>query len=89
MVYLLRFSKPIGSHRHKAQYYLGWTLDRKGALELRLAWHRRGLGSKITAAAIAQGATLELVATWPGYTRQDERRLKQRKNHRKLLKGQS
>ncbi len=85
MVYLLRFSRPIGGPKHYAQFYLGWTPDREGALELRLSWHRRGLGARITRAAVAQGAELELVRTWPGYSRKDERCLKNRKNHKRLL----
>jgi hypothetical protein len=85
MVYLLHFSKPIGGPRHFASYYLGWTLDRPGALSLRLSWHRRGLGSRITAAAVAQGCELELVRTWPKGDRRLERKLKNRKNHKRLV----
>jgi hypothetical protein len=85
MVYLLKFSKRIGGPRHFASFYLGYCNDRDGALQLRLSWHRRGLGARITAAAVAQGCELELVRTWPGYTRKDERRLKNRKNHRLLV----
>jgi hypothetical protein len=85
VVYLVKFSKPIGGPRHFAQYYWGWTLDRAGALELRLSWHRRGLGSRITAAAIAQGCTLELVKTWPKGDRALERKLKRRHNHKRLV----
>lgn len=85
MVYLLRFSKSIGGKKHRAQFYLGWCKDAPNHLELRLSQHRRGVGARITAAAVAHGATLELVCTWPGYTRTDERRLKNRKNHRRLL----
>src|SRR5689334_12209588 len=85
MVYLLRFSKPIGGPRHFAQYYLGWTLDRAGTLDLRLSWHRRGLGSRITRAAVLAGASLELVKTWPKGDRALERKLKRRKNHKRLV----
>lgn len=80
-VYILRFSHPLGSIRHRAQYYIGWTLD----VEERLAEHRAGRGAKITAAAVERGYHLELVAVIPNMTRQDERRLKNMKSISRIL----
>lgn len=79
-VYILRFSHPLGTERHQAQYYIGWTLD----VEERLEEHRAGRGARITAAAVERGFRLELIATLPG-TRADERRLKARKSHRRII----
>lgn len=83
MVYLIRFSGALGTDRHRAQFYLGWTPD--GRLDERLEAHRAGRGARICAAAVARGYTLTVVRTWPGATRADERRFKRRKSHRKLL----
>lgn len=89
MIYGLRFSRPIGNPDKKhgtAQHYLGWCEDNR--LEERIAEHRAGRGAKITQAAIKQGAELELVFILPGGTRDDERRLKRIKNHRKVFYAQ-
>ena len=71
VIYLLHFER---SFKH-ARHYLGWTED----LDRRLAQHRAGRGSPLIAAAIADGITFELAATWPG-DRTDERRLHRYKN---------
>jgi predicted GIY-YIG superfamily endonuclease len=84
MLYLIEFSKPLGNARHKANYYLGYCED--GRLDERLAEHRSGQGAKITAAAVAIGATLSVVWTGEG-DRNDERRLKKRRHHRRLVMG--
>lgn len=79
-VYILRFSHPLGNENHQAQHYIGWTLD----IEERLEEHRAGRGAKITAAAVERGFRLELVAILSG-TRADERKLKARKSHRRII----
>lgn len=76
-LYLLHFTRPVGNinrPRMHASHYLGWTgqVD----VEQRVAQHRAGKGAAITKAAVAKGADLILVKTWPG-TRNDERQLKQ------------
>jgi hypothetical protein len=76
VVYLLHFSR---SYRH-ARHYLGYTAD----LDRRLAQHRAGHGSPLVAAAIADGISFELAATWPG-DRILERRLHRQKNSRARL----
>lgn len=69
-IYLLHFSRPFGHARH----YTGWT---GGDLEIRLADHAAGRGSRLCEAAIAAGVTWTLAATEPG-DRNRERQLKNR-----------
>lgn len=83
MVYLLRFTRPLGDPSRPgchARYYLGWCPDGPGrslyALFERIAEHRAGRGAAITAAAVAVGAQLQLVRTWPGADRARERAMK-------------
>ena len=75
MVYVLHFTGGrLGTRgRNSAGHYVGWTPD--GKLDERVREHRRGTGAKITAAAVARGLGLEVVATLPG-DRTTERRLK-------------
>lgn len=68
-VYLIHFVTP---YRH-ARHYLGWT---EGPLELRIGAHREGRGSRLMEVVQAAGVDWQLVRTWPGATRNDERRLK-------------
>ncbi len=82
MLYLLKFSQPLGSDKHKAQYYLGWVECHK-QLEHRLRQHRAGQGAAITRAAVERGYELHLVGTMPG-DRKEERRLKSMKNHKRI-----
>ena len=83
MVYMLKFSHPLGTDRHRAQHCLGYCED--GRLHLRLYEHRIGQGAAITRAAIQRAHTLEVVATWPGGDRPPEHKLKSRKCHRGLI----
>lgn len=87
MVYLLRFSTPLGNDRHEAQYYMGYCED--GRLDERLQEHRCMRGAKITAAAVAKGAELTVVRTWPNATREDERRMKRWKRHSRFVQAES
>lgn len=80
--YLLHFDRPVGNDRHQASHYLGYAPDR--TLRQRIAAHRAGDGAAITRYATGQGIALELVRTWPGLTRQDERRLKRQHHHARL-----
>ncbi len=70
-VYLIHFSEPIGSARHRAQHYIGWAVD----VEARLQEHLAGRGARILAYVAAAGITGEVARTWAG-TRELERRLK-------------
>jgi hypothetical protein len=71
-VYLIHISPP---YRH-ARHYLGWSYDVVG----RFAEHASGRGgSPLVNAALAAGCELELVRTWVGWGRKDERRLKNTK----------
>jgi hypothetical protein len=80
--YLLHFDQPIGNLQNKraqAQHYLGHA-DR---LDRRALQHLTGRGAKITQALVARGIGFQIVRTWPG-SRSFERKLKNRKNARKL-----
>lgn len=82
MLYLLRISPPMQRRTAPTEFYLGYCED--GRLSERLEEHRSGRGAKLTAAAVATGRTLEVVWTGEG-TRKDERRLKNRRHHRRLI----
>ena len=70
-LYLLHFDPPLCHARH----YLGWARD----LEPRLAAHRAGRGSALTAAVIAAGGgRIEFARTWEAVARHFERQLKNR-----------
>jgi predicted GIY-YIG superfamily endonuclease len=75
-IYLIHFQTAIGDH---AKHYLGWSAD----LESRIASHRAGSGSKLMAEVARLNIGWLLVRTWTG-TRNDERRLKNRKKHSQL-----
>ncbi len=85
-VYLLHFDPPyvapIGNTgRDKvAGHYLGST---SGDVAERLAVHVAGQGSPLVRAAVAAGCNVTVARTWPG-SKQDERRLKRRRNGRLL-----
>jgi predicted GIY-YIG superfamily endonuclease len=67
-IYLLHFSKP-NSRGH--QHYLGWSPN----VTKRFRHHLAGKGAKETKLAVAEGASLTMVQTWPG-TPSLEKRLK-------------
>jgi predicted GIY-YIG superfamily endonuclease len=75
MVYLLHFSKRL-SH---AQHYIGFTED----VTQRMTAHKSGNGARLTAVLNEKGITYEVVRVWKG-NRKLERKLKNRKNARKL-----
>jgi predicted GIY-YIG superfamily endonuclease len=56
--YLIHFDEPVG--RSKAQHYLGFATD----LRRRIAQHRAGKGSAITARANALGIGWRVVRVW-------------------------
>jgi predicted GIY-YIG superfamily endonuclease len=67
-VYLIHFAQPYGH----AQHYLGFALDIKRRVER----HRAGHGARLLEVVHEAGISFDLVRTWPGATRWDERRLK-------------
>lgn len=71
-VYLVHFHQPFGHARH----YLGWATDDQVAR--RLDHHRRGSGSNLLRHVANAGITWELARLWPGASRTEERRLKDR-----------
>jgi predicted GIY-YIG superfamily endonuclease len=87
MIYLLRFTEPLGTPRHTARYYLGYTSRRRVAD--RLAEHRNGEGAAITRAAVERvPAHIEpFTVVWAGRgDRWAERILKNRKRHADLAR---
>lgn len=78
-LYLIHFAKPVCDHRD-AQHYLGFVKFGR-TVDERFAEHCAGTGSKICRAAAQRGIKMEVVWTTPG-TRTDERRLKNRNNHK-------
>ena len=83
MLYMIKFSSPLGGPKHQASLYLGYCAE--GRLDKRLKEHKAGRGAAITRAAVLKGFSLEIVRVWPNLTRKDERIFKNRKNHSKLL----
>lgn len=79
MVYLLRFHEPVGSGKKFVRYYMGYCDEER--LDERMKDHRSGRGAKLTAAAAERGIDFDVIRTWKGLTRADERRLKNQKNH--------
>lgn len=80
LVYLLHFSHAIGTRekrRATAQHYLGFCTESRLLLQ-RVRQHTRGVGAKITAAAVQGGGQLHIAAVWAG-RRDLERQLKNRK----------
>ena len=67
-VYLLHFETP---YRH-ARHYTGWSAN----LPARLADHEAGRGARLLAVTLEAGIHAILARTWPGVTREVERRLK-------------
>lgn len=75
-IYLLHFHKPYKHARH----YLGWT---SLGVEDRLERHRSKDGARLLQVLLANGIEFTLARTWEG-TRDDERRLKNRKSTPRL-----
>lgn len=83
-VYLLHFSKPLGSAKHQARHYTGIVRDTNpDNLRRRLRQHnKRGSknSSKITSAAKQHNCKLELAMVWTGVNAEFERYLKRWKS---------
>jgi predicted GIY-YIG superfamily endonuclease len=84
MLYLLKFEQELGQGKHgRAQYYLGYCDDER--LAERIEEHRKGHGAAITRACVQKKISFHVAETFPG-TRDDERRFKNWKNHKRVLK---
>ena len=87
-VYLLHLDRPLAAGRNQhgapqAAHYLGWTASRTATR--RVGLHARGRsGSKYMAAALREGIGFRLVRTWSDMSRDDERKLKNRKSSGRL-----
>jgi hypothetical protein len=75
MIYLLHYDRPL----HHAQHYLGFTDD----LDARTTRHLTGFGGRLPAVFSELGISFTIARTWDG-DRTLERKLKKRKNGRKL-----
>ena len=73
-VYLVHFDTAFSHARH----YLGFT--EREDVDARMAEHKCGRGSKLLRAVTGAGIGWSLVRTWEGFTRSQERHLKNRKN---------
>lgn len=79
-VYLIHFDKPLAH----AQHYMGFADGDETKIAARLKRHRKNRGSALMAAVNAAGINYDVVRVWPDYTRDDERKLKNRKKAREL-----
>lgn len=77
MIYLIHFDKPL---KH-ASHYIGFV---ERNLKKRIERHRAGSGAKILRAANEAKISWDVVRTWPDGTRDDERKLKNSKNSKRL-----
>jgi predicted GIY-YIG superfamily endonuclease len=82
IVYLIHFEQPVGdpkNPRGQARHYLGWALD----LDVRLAAHASGNGSRLMQVVGELGIRWRVVRTWEG-SRELERQLKRQHNSPRL-----
>jgi predicted GIY-YIG superfamily endonuclease len=79
MVYLIHLSRPF---KH-AQHYIGFV-EGDDDVEKRLAKHSNGSGSRFLRAVRRAGIDFIVARMFPGYTRTQERRLKNHKKSRLL-----
>ena len=73
-IYLLHFDS---RYRH-AGHYIGWTKER--IPRARIDAHRAGTGARLTRVLRDHGIGFSVARVWMGKTRDDERKLKRRKN---------
>lgn len=82
-VYVLKFDAPLGSDKHRAEFYVGYA-DNIGG---RLHYHETGRGASITKAAVERGIGFQIALVIPGATRAMERQIKRRHNTRKFVES--
>ncbi|MBF2074551.1 MAG: GIY-YIG nuclease family protein [Synechococcales cyanobacterium C42_A2020_086] len=82
---MIELSRPLGSAKHQARYYLGSCID----LKKRMEQHQSGNGAAMLRAANQQGITYQVCKSLRPATateaRRLERKLKAHKNHKSLL----
>jgi len=72
LIYLICFEEKF----QHAGHYLGFVEDENDGLEKRLQLHRSGNGSRLLRAVAAAGINFDVVRTWSGRSRSDERKMK-------------
>ena len=81
-VYIICLEKPLGSEKHKASHYIGYSPNTR-TLYNRLKQHFNGRGSAFTRAAYEKGIKFKVTAIYSG-DRITERKMKNQKNHKKF-----
>lgn len=85
VVYLIELATPLGTEKHRAQYYLGSCRN----LNQRMKQHRAGTGAAMLRYCNEHGIGYWVIKFATVHTEQEarqlERKLKARKNHRSLL----
>jgi len=76
-VYLIHFSGKLGSKKHSAQHYLGFT---SGSVADRVQRHIKGNGSAICREAAKRNFTFYVTRIWREGNRELERRIKRGHN---------
>lgn len=79
-IYILQFDRALGSEKHRAEFYGGWSRY----LPQRLQHHAAGRGAAITRYAVRHGIGFKLVFSAPG-TPADEKAMKAVKSYRQFL----
>lgn len=85
-VYVLHFSRPIGTVRQQAGHYAGFASYKRGGAAARVEEHREGRGARLTQVAVDNGVELQLAQVYDHCTRADERRLKNRGGLRRVCR---
>ena len=74
MIYLRHFSQKLGTEKHSAQHYLGYSEN----VENRFKLHQNGIGAAITRACVERGIPIQISKVDEG-DRDKERMIKKRK----------
>lgn len=79
-VYLLHFSRAVGTEKHNTRHYLGWT---KNPIFDRVRQHRSGSkrSAKLTCFCVKNSIRMFVARVWIDGTPALERQLKNRKSH--------
>lgn len=80
MVYLLCFDR----NYHHAKHYIGYVDGGLDDLEERVKRHKSGDGARLLQVITEAGIGFKVTRVWPDGDRNFERRLKNRKNSKKL-----
>lgn len=80
-VYILELAAPLGSPKHQARFYVGYTTNVEG----RLWHHQRGQGAAFTRAAVERGIGFSVALWLPGAGREVERAIKRSKNTQRWI----